>query len=374
MADFRQQIQAVQEALKAGRQQEARALLQEVVRAEPDNYRAWLLLAAVAPSPRASLDYVARAERLNPGDPTIARARAWAEGRLENATVMEAPATETAAPTPPPAPAAPVAATGGRRRLRQLLLGVVLLTVFLAAAAFVWLRQDTNNSGEATPGVASVREEVTPTPAGYRGYFAPRNVTAEGEVTPAPTASASSQERVQIAAKPVTTREDGAARPTWTLTPSPTVTPSPTPTVIPTFVSNNTSPQAVLRPAGVGPNERWIDVNLSTQKLVAYEGNTPVYDSLVSSGTYNYPTVTGQFRIWLRFRSQTMDGRRLGYDYYLENVPYVMYFYEDYALHGTFWHNNFGTPMSHGCVNLPTPVAEWIFNWSEMGTVVSVHY
>lgn len=87
-----------------------------------------------------------------------------------------------------------------------------------------------------------------------------------------------------------------------------------------------------------------------------------------------HATVTGQFHVWLRFESQTMDGRLLGYDYYLEDVPYVMYFYNDYALHGTFWHNNFGTPMSHGCVNLATPDAQWLYNWSSLGTMVNVHY
>jgi lipoprotein-anchoring transpeptidase ErfK/SrfK len=117
-----------------------------------------------------------------------------------------------------------------------------------------------------------------------------------------------------------------------------------------------------------------VDVNLSTQTLTAYEGDEAVMTSRVSSGTWDHPTVTGQFRIYVRFRSQTMDGRRLGYDYYLENVPYVMYFYEDYALHGTYWHNNFGTPMSHGCVNMKTPDAGWLFEWTGIGTLVNVHY
>ena len=69
-----------------------------------------------------------------------------------------------------------------------------------------------------------------------------------------------------------------------------------------------------------------------------------------------------------------MNGYRLGYDYYLPNVPYVQYFYRDYAIHGTYWHNNFGTPMSHGCVNLTIPDSQWIFNWASNGTVVNVHY
>lgn len=157
----------------------------------------------------------------------------------------------------------------------------------------------------------------------------------------------------------------------WTPTPLPTSTPLPSPTPIPTFVGQ--IPSGNLIPAGLGPREKWIDVNLSTQTLVAYEGSMPVFQSLVSSGTSMHPTVTGQFRIWLRFVAQDMNGYRLGYDYFLRNVPYVQYFYQDYALHGTYWHNNFGTPMSHGCVNLPTPSAEWLFNWASNGTLVNIH-
>ena len=128
------------------------------------------------------------------------------------------------------------------------------------------------------------------------------------------------------------------------------------------------------RPFGLAIGEKWIDVNISSQSLIAYEGEVPVFDSLVSTGTNQHPTVTGQFRIWLRFQSQDMDGYRLGYDYFLRNVPYVQYFYNDYSLHGTFWHSNFGNPMSHGCVNLPTPAAEWLYNWAEYGTLVNIHY
>lgn len=187
---------------------------------------------------------------------------------------------------------------------------------------------------------------------------------AEATPTPPP---------LSIQPKPIN-RNDNNPRPTWTLTPSPTFTPTATPTSVPTFVSEEVVIGGAQRPPGVGSSERWIDVNLSTQRLVAYEGDRAVFNTLVSSGTWLHPTVTGQFRVWLRYVAQTMDGRRLGYDYYLPNVPYVMYFYRDYALHGTYWHNNFGTPMSHGCVNLPTPAAEWIFNWSSIGTVVNVHY
>jgi len=141
----------------------------------------------------------------------------------------------------------------------------------------------------------------------------------------------------------------------------------------------NPAPAPAAAPAPSGPavqslGARWIDVNLSTQTLTAYEGTTPVFSSLISSGTWAHPTVTGQFSIYLRYQSQDMNGYRLGYDYYLPNVPYVMYFYRDYSLHGTYWHNNFGTPMSHGCVNMNTADAQWLYNWSSYGTTVNVHY
>jgi lipoprotein-anchoring transpeptidase ErfK/SrfK len=122
------------------------------------------------------------------------------------------------------------------------------------------------------------------------------------------------------------------------------------------------------------PGEHWIDVNLTTQSLTAYEGDQPVLTTYISSGAWPHLTVTGQFQVYIRYQSQDMNGFRLGYDYYLENVPYVMYFYEDFALHGTYWHNNFGYPMSHGCVNMKTADAQWLFNWSSYGTVVNVHY
>lgn len=128
------------------------------------------------------------------------------------------------------------------------------------------------------------------------------------------------------------------------------------------------------RPAASSGGERWVDVNLTNQYLTAYEGNTPVFNSPISSGTYLHPTVVGKFRVYLRYESQTMDGRNLGFNYVLPGVPYVMYFYRGFALHGTYWHNNFGTPMSHGCVNLPTPAAQWIYNWSDYGLLVNVHY
>jgi lipoprotein-anchoring transpeptidase ErfK/SrfK len=121
-------------------------------------------------------------------------------------------------------------------------------------------------------------------------------------------------------------------------------------------------------PAGI-QEARWIDVDLSEQRVTAYEGQTPVRTTLASTGLPGTPTPEGQFRIWIKLRYDDMAGP----GYYLEDVPYVMYFYQGYGLHGVFWHGNFGHPMSHGCVNLPTLEAEWLFNWAEVGTLVNVH-
>jgi len=135
--------------------------------------------------------------------------------------------------------------------------------------------------------------------------------------------------------------------------------------------------QQLTIPGQAGPSapqdasgERWIDVNLSTQTLTAYVGNSPVYRAAVSTGLPGTPTPTGTFRIWTKLRYDDMSGP----GYYLPNVPYVMYFYRDYGLHGTYWHSNFGTPMSHGCVNLLTPEAAWLYNWASVGTQVVVHH
>ena len=112
--------------------------------------------------------------------------------------------------------------------------------------------------------------------------------------------------------------------------------------------------------------DKWIRVDLSEQMLFAYESGVPTRAFIVSSGLPRTPTVTGEFRIRVKVRSQTMSGGdpALGNDYSLPNVEWVQYFYEDYGFHGTYWHNNFGNPMSHGCVNMTNADAEWLFDWA----------
>jgi lipoprotein-anchoring transpeptidase ErfK/SrfK len=130
-------------------------------------------------------------------------------------------------------------------------------------------------------------------------------------------------------------------------------------------------------PDGLLPNEKWIDVNLKRQTLVAFEGAQPVYASLISSGregkdptdkAHDHQTVQGTFRIREKHITVTMDGDGPApgdMPYSIEDVPYVMYFEGSYALHGAFWHNNFGHQQSHGCVNLPPLAAKWVFFWAD---------
>ncbi|MCE7989060.1 MAG: LysM peptidoglycan-binding domain-containing protein [Caldilinea sp. CFX5] len=115
---------------------------------------------------------------------------------------------------------------------------------------------------------------------------------------------------------------------------------------------------------------RWIEVNLSNQTLTAWQGDVAVLHTYISSGLSATPTVTGRFSIGRKYSSQRMVGP--GYD--LPGVPWVMYFYSGYAIHGAYWHNNFGAPMSHGCVNMTPGEAQILYNWAPIGTEVYVHY
>ncbi|MCL4366584.1 L,D-transpeptidase [Patescibacteria group bacterium] len=112
-------------------------------------------------------------------------------------------------------------------------------------------------------------------------------------------------------------------------------------------------------------SSRWIEVSLQEQKLRAWDGNQLVMEFPISSGLW-YPTPKGTFTIWYKTKSQRMVGgsKALGTFYDLPNVPNNMFFYQGYALHGAYWHNNFGHPMSHGCVNEPLVNAAELFNWA----------
>ena len=120
------------------------------------------------------------------------------------------------------------------------------------------------------------------------------------------------------------------------------------------------------RPAAIGPEEYWVDVDLTQQIFAAYEGDRLVYAGLVSSGLSRWSTRIGLNQVWRRNLTTPMEGGVVGDDYYyIDAVPHTMYFDGETALHGAFWHDDFGRPKSHGCVNMAPRTAEWVFNWSE---------
>jgi len=355
-----QTIAKARRAIENDQTEDARLMLQGAARYAPDDPRPWLLMAGIAGSPREQRIFLDQARRLD------------------------------AQPSPPAVAPAPTVAAGSRSTRRQRRAGQsrrpvwgmwLLVALLVAGLAFVLqpnTRMMVSGAADRMPVLAGLIGKATPTTAiqavGIPStWMAPAEDTLATSPTPQPA----------FPTKDVAT--GGIAGdfplPTWTppppptptlaptMTPSPTPEPPPTSEAIPLSIGVTTS-----RPPGVSEWERWISVNLSTQTLVAYEGDNPVFETLISSGLPQWPTVTGQFRTYMKYESQTMNGYLLGYDYFLPDVPFVMYFFEDYAIHGTYWHNSFGLPMSHGCVNVSTPDAEWLFNWAPVGTVVDVEY
>ena len=149
----------------------------------------------------------------------------------------------------------------------------------------------------------------------------------------------------------------------------------------------------IIEPPRGSTARRWIDVSLLKQTLVAYDGDEPVFATLVSTGVDGIrdakttrATVQGQFLIHTKHVSVTMSSDEVGDEFDLRDVPYVQYFTEGYALHAAYWHDGFGLPRSHGCINLSPLDARWLFGWTDppvpaawhgamslRGTLVSIH-
>jgi hypothetical protein len=119
----------------------------------------------------------------------------------------------------------------------------------------------------------------------------------------------------------------------------------------------------VERPDDV-TTEKWVSINLYEQIVIAYEGDEPIFATLTSTGLPRWPTYEGTYNIYYRRTRDAMSWGTVGDDfYYLEEVPWTMYFDEGRALHGAYWHDGFGYRRSHGCVNLTITDAHWLYNW-----------
>ena len=322
-ADVRQALMLSELALRRGNRAEAERLARVALRLAPNAEEPWLFLAA-ASDPKAGLAFAARALKINPGSAAARKAIRWLASRVPAGERTEAMAEAKL----PPAMAPKVAALDTLTNRRVVSPILLVLAVLSLGASGLWLGSqpagaEQTNLGTEPPPKAS----FTPTPTD----------------TPTPTHT-----------------------PTPTRTPTPTDTPTPTetPTERP-YVSWSYS----LNPEELATEGKWIDVDLGRQRVTAYEEAEPIASFLVSTGTRYHPTVQGQFRVFRKLSATAMAGP----GYYLPNVPYTMYFYKGYALHGTYWHSNFGHPMSHGCVNLRTPDAKWLFDFATVGTLVNVH-
>ncbi len=318
----REAMNAARAALRSGQTVEARRLARVAVRVNPELEEAWLLLAGVS-SPRAGLAYVARALEINPKHPSARKAIRWLVRKIPSSeregVLRQARIPESFYPQP-----SSLEAVASRRWFSPRVFGI-------AAALFIviWIWMG------GVPAMA-----LEPQVVGEPVLKASLTPTATSTATPTPTPTA-----------------------------TPTQTPTSTPTATPTQYQGGYLASFDLSEAEMIKEGRWIDIDLSSQRVSAYEGEDLIRSFVVSTGTSAHPTVTGQFRVYIKLFATDMAGP----GYYLPDVPYTMYFYRGYALHGTYWHSNFGTPMSHGCVNLYTPDAEWLFNFASVGTLVNVH-
>jgi lipoprotein-anchoring transpeptidase ErfK/SrfK len=379
-----------QQAMQRGDRQAARGWAEQAVALDPDSEEPWLFLAALA-SPRASINYLDRALKINPNSMRARKGMHWAVERLRREQTGQTskkqvpaqrkpiedpssgktlqlnsnkPATDEPKTQPhiPKLPSQTVSHSVASADLlppksvasfRWSILTVFLIAICVVAAWVFW-------PGNASPVLAFLNgSRSSPVIPGILAYVIKPTYTPSPTDTSTPTAT-------------FTPTSTFTLTPTSTDTPTPTETFTPTDTPLPTNTAiprPTNTPKPAVNP-GTSGGVHWIDVNLSKQRLYAYEGNTVVASFLVSTGVGQFPTVTGQFHTYIKLVSTTMSGD----GYYLPNVPYTMYFYKGYGIHGTYWHHNFGHPMSHGCVNMYTPDAKWMFYWAPLGTLVNVHY
>lgn len=320
---YKQALLDAKQAVAEKNFKEARRLARLATRLNPQSEAAWLLLAA-ASEPRPGLAYAAKALEINPDSQAARKAVRYLVRRVPRNERQEA--------------------IDSAEFPENLDLSLAPWDLLSTHRLFSW------RGGLAAVGLATVLVLMT---------FGLPAVASQPQSASDPLNKAT-----------FTPTSTPTFTPTATVTLTPTVTITPTPTDTPPYTPPpNASTYYTLDPNELAPEGRWIDVDLGNQTVTAYEGATPVRSFIVSTGTASHPTVTGQYRVYIRLTSTPMAGP----GYYLPGVPYTMYFFKGYALHGTYWHSNFGVPMSHGCVNLRTPDAEWLFYWASVGTLVNVH-
>jgi lipoprotein-anchoring transpeptidase ErfK/SrfK len=136
--------------------------------------------------------------------------------------------------------------------------------------------------------------------------------------------------------------------------------------IMATVHPNTTAPDGVT-------TGRWIDIDLAEQTMAVYENNQLVFATVIASGLEPFWTRPGLFQIYSKKETETMRNNDPTDYYYLDNVPWTMYFDKARALHGAYWRTRFGYPQSHGCINLSVGDSHWLFNWAHEGDYVFVH-
>ena len=348
-----QALESAKQALRRGDRLEARRWAEKAASMIPDQEAPWLMLAGLA-SPRASLEYLKHALEINPQSKTARQGMHWAVRRLRSAPVADPSKIRLRR-----AIVDRSISTGDLATPRKPLYMTMLpWGVGLAVIVFIILALSFTNS-PFFGNMFNASGKVA-----FAGWDDPISLVqislGKDTLTPTPTPT-------------FTPTSTFTPTPTFTATLTPTDTPTNTPTRKPKPTRTPRPTKAVVPPAyfpDVSPSEHWVDINLSRQTAYAFKGNELVKSFVVSTGTWQHPTVTGQFNIYVKYRYADMAGP----GYYLPNVPYVMYFYKGYGLHGTYWHNNFGTPMSHGCINFTIDDAGWIFDFTSLGTLINIHY
>ena len=391
--EARDHVLKAREALHRGDKASAWNFGEQAALLVPDMEDAWLVLAAAESNPDEALAYAQKALEINPSSTRAHKAVEWTSARTKQSPkeavepvsdlrTYASVASITSA-TMLGAPAYPKPEKTSPSRNRSLIFAsAIFVFLICAVAAFAAYSAVTRPAlasilnGAAIPTQENLWASVKiskPSIASNDGSALAQQVLD----TPTPLETKSSSPGAAKA--PTSAAEEPTATPTEipteAMSPTPEVTETPGSMVMEVVVDTPTSvvptssaPLPAIASSGNGT--RWIDVDLTNQRVYAYEGDAVVNSFVVSTGTWLTPTVTGQYNIYVKYRSTKMSGP----GYYLPNVPYVMYFYKGYGLHGTYWHNNFGTPMSHGCVNLRTDEAAWLFDWASVGTLVNVHY
>jgi len=344
-------LEQARQALKNGDKHAARQSAEQAVRLAPDLEDAWLMMAALA-SPRASIAFLERALEINPQSLRARKGLAWATERMRREPADGKQSTTRSLP---------LVAT--KKTNRPHFPYIVLLVTFTCLVTLWAVWQGVTSAG-ANNAPGGQDDSLAST---YLSVPKPTATLALFEDTATPTASSTPTEVIPT--------------PTYTFLPQETQLPTATEDLVsdlasPTPLPTDTDvpiPKPYLSSGsqeGDAGDVRWIDVDLTNQMVYAYEGNTIVNSFLVSTGLPDTPTVTGQYHIYIKYRYKDLSGP----GYYLPDVPFTMFFYEGYALHGTYWHNNFGKPMSRGCVNLSIPDSEWLYNFASVGTLVNIHY